>query len=68
MDRQTGDGLLSYQEWLDELIADRDESGTPITRREYYQKFFNGADTLKIYEQDVAVTARLRERGAITED
>lgn len=57
--------MPSYQEWLDELIADRDESGTPITRREYYTKFFNNIDTKKIYEQDVAVTARLKERGTI---
>ena len=60
--------MTSYQEWLDELIADRDESGTPITRQEYYQKFFNDIDTKRVYEQDVAVTARLKERGAITDD
>ena len=60
--------MPSYQEWLDELIADRDDSGTPVTRREYYNKFFNGANPEKIYEQDVAVTARLKERGAITDN
>lgn len=60
--------MSSYQEWLDDLIADRDESGTPITRREYYQKFFNKVDTQKIYKQDVVVTARLKERGVIKDD
>lgn len=57
--------MPSYQEWLDELIADRDELGVPITRREYYEKFFNNVDTKRIYDQDIAVTIRLKERGAI---
>ena len=56
---------MSYEEWLEELIADRDETGAPITRQEYYEKFFNNVDTKRIYEQDVAVTARLKRRGAI---
>ena len=66
--KRGGDGRLpSYEEWLDELVADRDESGAPITRREYYRKFFNNADPRKIYEQDAAVTARLKGRGAIVD-
>ncbi len=59
--------MSTYEEWLDELIADRDETGVPITRREYYEKFFNNIDTKRVYEQDVAVTSRLKERGVIVD-
>lgn len=60
--------MSTYKEWLDELIADRDETGVPITRREYYEKFFNDIDTKRVYEQDVAVTSRLKERGVIVDN
>lgn len=60
--------MSTYEEWLDELIADRDETGVPITRREYYEKFFNNIDTKRVYEQDVAVTSRLKERGVIIDN
>lgn len=60
--------MSTYEEWLDELIADRDETGVPITRREYYEKFFNDIDTKRVYEQDVAVTSRLKERGVIVDN
>lgn len=59
--------MSTYEEWLDELIADRDEAGVPITRREYYEKFFNNIDTKRVYEQDVVVTSRLKERGVIVD-
>lgn len=59
--------MSTYEEWLDELIADRDETGVPITRREYYEKFFNNIDTMRVYEQDVVVTSRLKERGVIVD-
>ncbi|MYB29860.1 MAG: hypothetical protein F4Y18_02340 [Cenarchaeum sp. SB0663_bin_5] len=59
--------MSTYEEWLDELIADRDETGVPITRREYYEKFFNNIDTKRVYEQDVVVTSRLKERGVIVD-
>jgi len=57
--------MQTYQEWLNEFVALRDKSGTPYTRREYFETFFNGADPKKIYEQDVQVTKRLEDRGAI---
>ena len=60
--------MSTDEEWLDELIADRDETGVPITRREYYEKFFNNIDTKRVYEQDVAVTSRLKERGVIVDN
>ncbi len=60
--------MSTYEEWLDELIADRDETGVPITRREYYEKFFNNIDTKRVYEQDVVVTSRLKERGVIVDN
>lgn len=60
--------MSTYEEWLDELIADRDETGVPITRREYYEKFFNDIDTKRVYEQDVVVTSRLEERGVIVDN
>ena len=59
--------MSTYEEWLDELIADRDETGVPITRREYYEKFFNNIDTKRVYEQDVVVTSRLKERRVIVD-
>ena len=59
--------MSTYEEWLDVLIADRDETGVPITRREYYEKFFNNIDTKRVYEQDVVVTSRLKERGVIVD-
>lgn len=60
--------MSTYEEWLDELIADRDETGVPITRREYYEKFFNDIDTKRVYEQDVVVTSRLKKRGVIVDN
>ena len=60
--------MQTYQEWLDEFVALRDKSGTPYTRQEYFRTFFNDVDPRKIYEQDVQVTKRLVDRGAIVYD
>ena len=58
---------MEYSEWLEDLIANRDKNGEPITRREYYKKYFNDVDPKRIYEQEKSVKELLRERGAITD-
>lgn len=60
--------MPSYSEWLEEIIEGSSSSGAPVTRREYYERFFNDIDPKRIYEQDAAVTKRLVERGAITDE
>ena len=62
-----GAPLPPYPEWLEEFVALRDESGTPYTRRQYYETFFNDIDPKKIYEQDMEVGRRLSERDSITD-